>query len=724
MSDRAAIVPLARLIGVEAHYTDAFGETREVSDETLLALIGAFGLPSDPVRARRELEEQQRSTPLGLSAAHLIHAEDKCPELALRLPAGCREIQWTCHLEDGEESTGKVARRKGKPFAMPLPPDLPLGYHQLELDAAGVTARTNLIVAPDRCYLPAELEPGVRSWGLSCQLYGLRGERNWGMGDFTDLSALASAAGSCRAAVLGVNPLHALFAAEPLHVSPYSPSSRTQLDYLYIDVTAVSGFVEDETVRALMRGEWFRATHWAARSAELIDYGAVAACKRPVLEALFRRFQSRGLGAAGTTKTAAGQAFRAFQRAGRQSLADFAVFESLHEYYLHEKRQFSWQDWPAPMRNPRSAEVAAFAAEHRDRVEFFQFLQWEADRQLAAAAAAGCESGLSIGLYRDLAVGADPNGAEAWADQELVAPGASIGAPPDALSRGGQNWGLAPVNPLVLRRQGFAPFIASLRANMRHAGILRIDHVMSLKRLYWIPSGMAARAGAYVNYPFEDLLRLVALESQRHACAVVGEDLGTVPEGFRDTMRSANVLSYRIFVFERRQNGEFVLPTEYPALAAASAATHDIATLKGFWLGGDIAWRRRLGLYPDVHAQEAEAAERRRDRYFLLEALVREGLLVEAQIGEFLTKAGEPVYSTELGDAILTYLARSRARLMLVQLEDLLAEVEQANLPGTTDAHPNWCRHLSRGVEEIVDGAVLDRIAGLIRKARLRSARG
>jgi 4-alpha-glucanotransferase len=544
------------------------------------------------------------------------------------------------------------------------------------------------------------------------------------MGDFTDLTALARAAASCGVGALGINPLHALFAAEPRHVSPYSPSSRTHLDYLYIDVTAVPGFAEDESIRELLQGDWFKATHWAARSAELIDYGAVAACKRPVLEALFRRFQSRELGADGTTKTAAGEAFRAFQRIGGPSLTDFAIFEALHEYYFHQKRQFSWHSWPMPMRNPRSPEVAEFAAEHRDRVEFFQFVQWEADRQLAAAAAAGRESGLAIGLYRDLAVGADPNGAEAWADQELVAPGASIGAPPDALSRNGQNWGLAPVNPLVLRRQGFAPFIASLRANMRHCGILRIDHVMSLNRLYWIPSGMEARAGAYVNYPFDELLRLVALESQRHACAVVGEDLGTVPEGFRDTMRSANVLSYRIFVFERLEDGEFVPPPEYPALAAASAATHDIATLKGYWLGGDIAWRKRLGLYPDVDAQKAEAAERHRDRHFLLAALAREGLLTEAQIGEFLTEAGEPVYSTELGDAILAYLARSRARLMLVQLEDVVGEIEQANLPGTTDAHPNWRRHLSRSVEEIVDGGELYRTAALIREARLRSAGG
>jgi 4-alpha-glucanotransferase len=246
--------------------------------------------------------------------------------------------------------------------------------------------------------------------------------------------------------------------------------------------------------------------------------------------------------------------------------------------------------------------------------------------------------------------------------------------------------------------------------------------VMSLNRLYWIPSGMAATDGTYVNYPFADLLRLVALESQRHGCAIVGEDLGTVPEGFRETMRSANVLSYRIFVFERDRDGSFVPPVRYPALAAASAATHDIATLKGFWLGADIAWRRRLGLYPDEAAQEAEAAERSRDRRLLLKALVREGLLATDQLGNFFSATGEPVYSTELGHAILAYLARSQARLMLVQLEDVVSETEQANLPGTTDAHPNWCRHLSRTLEDIEASGALRELAQLIKEARRRAA--
>jgi 4-alpha-glucanotransferase len=722
MATRAAILHLARQIGVETHYTDALGETRQVSDDTLSALITGFGLSADPVSAQRQLEEQHRALPLGLEAAQVVRAEDPRPELALRLPTNCRKIVWECQLEDGEECCGESLLNKGQQFSMPLPTGLPLGYHRLDVEAGGISTRINLIVAPDRCYLPAELGPGARSWGLSCQLYGLRSERNWGIGDFSDLATLARAAAACGAAVVGINPLHALFAAEPQHVSPYSPSSRSQLDYLYIDVTAVPGFGEDESVRGLMQSQWFGATHWAARSAALIDYGAVAACKRPILEALFRRFQSRELGVDGTAKTNLGQAFRDFQWRGGQSLTDFAVFEALHEHYAREDAHFSWRSWPGAMRNPRSPQVAAFASAHRNRVEFFQYLQWEADRQLAAAMAAPRGSGLSLGLYRDLAVGADPNGAEAWADQELIAPGASIGAPPDALSRGGQNWGLAPVNPLILRRQGFAPFVASLRANMRHAGMLRIDHVMSLKRLYWIPSGMEAKAGTYVNYPFDDLLRLLALESQRQACAVVGEDLGTVPEGFRETMRAANALSYRILVFERRKDGEFVPPAEYPPLAAASAATHDIATLKGFWLGGDIAWRQRLELYSDRHAWETEVAERSRDRRLLLDALVSEGLLDKEQIGKFFAEGGEPVYSSDLRDAALAYLARSRARLMLVQLEDVISETEQANLPGTTEAHPNWRRHLSRTLEEILDGRDLRRIASLVGEARQRSA--
>src|SRR5947207_7483159 len=561
---------VAGLIGIQLRHVDALGVWHEPSEDTLAALIGAFGLPADPKQAADRLAAERAEAPFGLSPVQIVAQEATDAAVSLRLPNGSNSVEWHCRFEDGTGVSGR-----SDAAALHLPPALPLGYHKLAVQAGGVAEEIELIVAPPSCHLPEALQPGRRNWGLTTQLYGLRSARDWGIGDFTDLAWLARAAGRLGAATVGINPLHALFAAEPRHFSPYSPSSRAWLDFLYIDVTAVPGFAEGAAAQALAPP----AAIAAARAAELADDAAVAVLKRPVLETLFRRFQAR------EAEGSLGIAFREFQLAGGGALADFAVFEALHEHFTRQGMPFSWHAWPAPMRDPYSADVAEFARAHAERVDFFQWLQWEADRQLGASADAGRDAGLTLGFYRDLAVGVDPHGAEAWADQELIAPGAAIGAPPDPLSRAGQNWGLAPINPLVLRRRGFAPLIAALRANMRHAGILRIDHVMGLQRLYCIPVGSPATAGAYVSYPFDALLRLVALESQRHRCAVIGEDLGTLPEGFRERTQAASLLSYRIFAFERRHDGRFIPPGEYPPLAAASAATHDLATLKGFWLG-------------------------------------------------------------------------------------------------------------------------------------------
>jgi 4-alpha-glucanotransferase len=698
---------VAGLLGIATHHVDALGVTHEPGEATLAALTAAFGLPTDPGQAADALAEEEQSAPFGLPPAYVLREEAPDPVLHLRLPPGTGSVEWHCRFEDGTERSG---HSDGPELRLPAP--LPLGYHRLALNAGATNVEIDLIVAPASCHLPDALKPGARNWGLTVQLYGLPSACNWGIGDFTDLGRLAGDAGRLGAATIGINPLHALFAAEPRHFSPYSPSSRVWLDFLYIDVTAVPGFAEDGAAQVSATA----AALGAARAADLIDYAAVAALKRPVLEALFRHFHAREV------QTSLGAEFREFRQAGGEALTRFAVFEALHEHFTREGMPFSWRHWPAAMRDPQSTEVGEFARAQAERVEFFQYLQWEADRQLGAAAAAGRNAGLALGLYRDLAVGVDPHGAEAWADQQLVAPGAAIGAPPDPLSRAGQNWGLAPINPLVLRRQGFAPLVAALRANMRHAGILRIDHVMGLQRLYWIPDGSPATLGAYVSYPFHDLVRLVALESRRQCCAVVGEDLGTVPEGFRETMRAANALSYRVFVFERGEGAHFAPPRDYPPLAAASAATHDLATLKGFWLGRDIAWRERLGLYPDQAAAATEMAERHRDRHLLLEALAAEGLLPRERFGEFLATDDTPTYTAELGEAIHTYLARSRARLMLVQLDDVTGESEQANLPGTTDGHPNWRRRLSLRLEDILAGPELRRLAGSVSAAR-RQAR-
>jgi 4-alpha-glucanotransferase len=704
---------IAGLIGIHARHVDALGVVHEPGEETLASLIAAFGLPSEPARAAAALAEEDQTAAFGLAALAIVDSERA--SLRIRLPPGT-PVDWHCRLEDGSERSGRsdTHRNDTSDYSILALPPLPIGYHRISLGAIGISAECDLAAAPSACHLPPGLQPGDRSWGVTTQLYGLRSNRDWGIGDFTNLAELSRRAGGFGAATIGLNPLHALFAAEPRHISPYSPSSRTYLDYLYIDVTAAPGFAEDTAARAVA----VPAAIGATRAAEFVDHAAVAALKRPVLEALYRRFQKRDLSASGGARTLLGKSFRKFQKEGGAPLAAFATFEALHEQFSQQGGEFSWREWPAEMRDPHSADVASFAAAHRDRVEFFQFLQWEADRQLGAAAKAGRHSGLALGLYRDLAVGVDPHGADAWADQQLVAPGAAIGAPPDPLSRAGQDWGLAPFSPLGLKRRGFAPFIAALRANMRHAGILRIDHAMGLRRLYWIPSDHPATAGAYVDYPFHDLLRLVALESHRQQCAVIGEDLGTVPDGFRETMRAANVLSYRIFAFERRDGGRFVPPQDYPPLATASAATHDLATLKGFWLGRDIAWRRRLGGYPDAAAETAETADRDHARRELLNALAGEGLLSHDRFAVWLPDGAEPVYTAELGDAVHIFLARSRARLMLVQLEDIAGEDEQANLPGTSDEHPNWCRRMSHSLEALLAGGEFARIAAVIAAAR------
>jgi 4-alpha-glucanotransferase len=702
---------VAGLLGIETRHTDALGVIHEPDAETLAALVAAFSLPPEPEQAASVLAELRQATPLGLDPLYVAAAE--APAVAIDLARDGGVVDWHLEFEAGGHAEGRW-NPDGGPLL--LPQEAPLGYHRLDLSIRGTSAATTIAVAPAACCLPPALQRGARSWGLTTQLYSLRSARGWGMGDFTDLAELTRAAGVFSSMTVGINPLHALFASEPRHISPYSPSSRVQLDYLYIDPSKVPGFAKDAAIRALAP----EAALAAVRMTEFVDHAAVAALKRPVLEALYRRFCRIDLRDGANTKS--GKAFREFQRAGGRPLAAFATFEALHEHFNGNGGQFSWHDWPAALRDPNSAEVAEFADAHRDRVEFFQFLQWQADSQLGAAAAAGRAAGLPLGLYRDLAVGVSPQGAEAWADQGLVVPGMGIGAPPDPLSRAGQNWGLAPVNPLALRQRGFQPFIAALRANMRHAGVLRIDHVMSLARLYWVPAGRSAVAGAYVHYPFAELLRLVALESQRQGCAVVGEDLGTVPSGFRETMQAANVLSYRVVMFERRWDGNFIPPAGYPPLAAASAATHDLATLKGFWLGRDIAWRQRLALYPDAAAEEADISDRQTSRWQLLEALAHEGLMPYGRFAEFLPPGAEPVYTAELGQAILGYLARSRARLMLVQIEDVAGEVEQANLPGTSDAHPNWRRRLAARLDEILDGPGMRRIAALVNTERRRAA--
>lgn len=593
---------------------------------------------------------------------------------------------------------------------------------RLAADPAGLLAEfpattADTVAAPDaalRCHLPAALESGGRLWGLTVQLYGVRSRRNWGIGDFTDLAALLEFTAAAGGDLVGLNPLHALFPANPAHISPYSPSHRGFVNVLYIDVEAVPEFSACAEARRRVASADFQARLAALRDAQLVDYPGVAAAKFEVLRELFAHFRAAG--------GARASAFAAWRKAQGEDLELLARFEALHAHFRAlDANAWGWPAWPADYRDPASPAVAAFAAAHEEAVAWHAWLQWQADAQLAACAALARDLGMAVGLYRDLAVGANPGGAEVWSWQEMFATGnggAHAGAPPDEINLMGQDWGLPPFIPHRLRAAGYQPFIDILRANMRHAGALRIDHVMGLMRLFWVPGDMPASEGAYVHYPFEAMLGHVIAASRAARCLVIGEDLGTVPDGFRERLLAAGVLSYHPLIFERDPDGQFRLPAGIAPQALVAAGTHDLPTLRGFWRGEDIVERTRLMLFPSDELRQRIATERGWDRGRLLWALERENLLPP---GTSKDPAAMAEISMATVAALHAFLARAPARLLVVQPEDMLGVLEQPNLPGTLeDQHPNWQRKLPLPVEQWAGDARVAAVLAAVKQERPR----
>jgi 4-alpha-glucanotransferase len=724
MSARDPIRRVGALYGIDPSYTDFWGKQRRVPEATEHALLEAIGVA---VGSEREVADSLREAEARpwrrmLAPVRVIAAPEPL-EVTFSLPArlGGARVDWRLAEEGGEVHEGRLtpddlpavatAEVDGESYRrwrMRLPSDLPLGYHDLSMAVPrGGPARAalRLIVTPGRCHAPARSE---RLWGLTAQLYGVRSARNWGMGDFTDLAGFAEQAAALGAGAVGVNPLHALFPADANHISPYSPSSRLFLNVLYLDPTAVPDLEASPAAQALLGEPGFAGELERARTADLVDYPAVWRLKLRVLELLFDSFRAHHL----APLTDRARAFVDFRAAMGEPLARHALFDALHEHVLQFTGAWSWHHWPEPYRRPGSPEVAAFAREHGDRIEFFAYLQWLADEQLAAAQARARAAGMPIGLYQDIAVAVNQASAMTWANPAISLSGVSAGAPPDWFNPHGQNWVLAPLSPVGLRESAYAAFADALRHNMRHAGAVRIDHVMGLKRLFWIPAGASPAEGAYVRYPFDDLVRIIALESQRHQCLVIGEDLGTVPRGFRPAMQRAGLMSCRVLYFEREADGAFLPPPAYPRRALVSVSTHDLPTLKGYWTSRDVRWRDLLRRFPDEAALNEARLERARDRILLLRALERAGLLPAGIDPE--APPDEP--SDALIVAIHRYLAETPGYLLMVQLEDALGEEEQPNLPGT-DEHPNWRRKLGRSLEEFADEPLVRQLAEVMATA-------
>ena len=532
--------------------------------------------------------------------------------------------------------------------------------------------------AAARCYLPDALRAGARRFGLAAHLYALRRAGDIGVGDFTTLARAAEATARAGGSLVGVNPLHALFGEDRERASPYHPSDRRFLDPLYIDVAAVPDLAVSAEARALLDRFAPRITGLEARSH--VDYAGVWDVKRAVLAACFAAFAQRA------PDDALAAEFDRFVAAGGTSLARFALFEAIAATHP----RVPWQQWPDGLRTPDARGAAAFAAHHAPAVRFALYLQWQADRQLAAAAARARQAGLAFGFYRDLAVGAAPDGAEVWANPAAFACGVSIGAPPDPFSPSGQVWCLPPPNPHAIRASGAAGWRELLAANMRHAGALRIDHVMGLARLFWVPDGATATDGAYVDYPLALQLSVLAQQSASARCIVVGEDLGTVPDGFRDRLAAADVLSYRVLWFEREGAG-FLPPGGYPPRAVACVSTHDLPTIAGWWRGADVDEKEALGLLA-ADAAAAARSDRQAERGMLATALDRAGI---ARVDP----AAAP--DAALAAAIHGFIGAAPSALAVAQADDLAGATTALNLPATDQARPNWRRRIDVDVDAL-----------------------
>ena len=537
------------------------------------------------------------------------------------------------------------------------PPDLPVGSYRLHLtDASSFTEDAPLIVAPPKAF-GGDFD---RCWLLAVQLYGVRSARNWGIGDFTDLEGLIELADHLGADGVGLNPLHALFDDRPADCSPYSPNSRLFLNALYIDVEKLGDFQPGAfggSSNALAR----------LRASDIVDYAAVAGLKWRALRSAFEQFRTHP--EAGRQRD-----FEKFRAERAPLLSRFACFEM-----LRHKFNKPWWEWPEQWRQPDEAKCARLReGPDRIEIEFVEFVQWVADRQLQSCRGLANKLGMKVGLYLDVAVGVQADGFDAWNEQEAISRHLGVGAPPDPLNVAGQNWGLAGFNAAGLEIQSFEPFREMLRASMRYAGAIRLDHVLGLKRLYLVPHGFAADNGVYVQMPFEALLAATAQESVAHRCVVIGEDLGTVPEGFRAQMADWGIWSYQVMMFERDDHGRFRGIDHYASNALVTFNTHDLSTYAGWRAFSDLALKRSLGIDP------GESDEARWHALTMLSDVLRHNAIDRH---DFYAVAG--------------FLSRTKSRLLAISLEDLLGVIDQPNIPGTVNEHPNWRRRLPFAIDEI-----------------------
>ena len=641
----SALADLASEAGLQVQWHDADRNDHQVKEETLRRVLAALDLPAgdeaEIAQSRDKLATLRHRAALAFRTLTVGEVPDLAP-----VPDGPAELI----MEDGARHLVDVTNGRIGPIDEP-------GYHRL-VHAAG---ETMLAVAPQRCFA---FERG-RVWGVSAQLPSLRSEKDSFFGDFATLADTAALLARYGADVCAISPVHALFPADPTRFSPYGPSSRTFLNVLFADPR-------------LAGSEWPPAPE----PGELIDWEQAIPLRLAKLRRIFDALDP-----------AERERLTRIPRLSAEDQQAHVLYDALDAHFRAQEL-YGWRAWPAEFHDPASEAARIFAEEHAEAIAFNAWLQGLAHAGLAAAQEAALRAGMACGILTDLAVGIDPGGSDAWRRPHAYLAGLSVGAPPDPLGPEGQDWGLTTFNPLTLPLDHFHAFRDTLAAAMAHAGGVRIDHILGLARIWVIPHGLPSSEGCYLTFPLDDLLAILALESHRHRAIVVGEDLGTVPEGLRGKLQARGVSGMRVLWFERDHHGTFTDPARWDEAAAAMTSTHDLSTLAGWWSGRDIEWTWAIGRKSGFASEAEEQAHRGEERERLWQRLLASG-----HVHGVPPPPDEPC---RFVTAACRHVAASACELALIPLEDILGLTEQPNLPGTTDQHPNWRRRLPAPLQELL----------------------
>ncbi len=729
LSYKQIIDELAASYGIEPEYRDTWGRVHRTSLGAKRNILKGLGVGVDTeAQANEAWNAREKDKWLRMAEPTVVATLSSPPkELTFQIPLRSQSASADSVTEDLEVSlkvtdengtvrrldftykdlsfceTRQVDNKVYERWSLPFPQLQTLGYYRFHLSVSTEAQQKSqtifVAICPDKAYLPPSLQGDGRAAGIAISLYGVRSRRNWGVGDLGDLKEIVDwVAEDLHGSIVGLNPLHAIFNRSPYNTSPYLPTSRFYRNFIYLDVPAMKDYQDSPEAQTLVNAPETQRLLSKLRASETVQYEQVAALKQKVLKEIFQAFLENHWNKPGHKTDHQKELENYIEREGLL-LDNFATFCALDSaIHSRDPQVWTWPQWPPEYQRPDSKAVQRFQQEHSQEVLFYKYVQWQIENQLSEVQSFARKRGMCIGLYHDLSVAIDRFGGDFWAYQDFFVSGIHVGAPPDAFSQHGQDWGSPPPNMKRFQESGYDLFVKEIQKNCAFGGALRIDHVMRLFRIYCIPDGEPPKKGAYLSQPFEDLLRILALESIRNEVVIIGEDLGTVPLHIRDRLKEKNIFSYRLLYFEKDDEQDFVRPQDYPELALVTVATHDLPTLAGFWTHRDIEVRKEAGMFAKQQAVINAVAERDEDKQKLLACLQDLDLLSAGCDRGVRTY---PEVTGKVHNAVIGFLALTPAKLFVLSQDDLFKEKDQQNLPGTTAEYPNWSLKMKYSVEQL-----------------------